>query len=311
MSGELVSLVQKTRRSLSRLAAECARQAADHTPVVEKGERQDALVQQQEALTAALAQRFEPLRAARAVGARLEAPDFAQAAEHAPDHPLVVALATLDHSIEHVRAHPHWRDSCSSLRRCEGSAGVPFSCAPQRCQRLLCSSPSSCARAAAAGAGDGAGAHEPPATCGAASAAAAAKGACPPGTATAPRETEAADEAESSGGGEAGAPAVAAGASEGAIYVRFGVLARRLHPWAREVASRAAEDDECLSQLRDLQMTYWRLRGQLSTPSLESALRANLARYGAEACYALRLVPSPRPEPTQHSPLLPCRHKHA
>ena len=51
MSGELVSLVQKTRRSLSRLAAECARQAADHTPVVEKGERQDALVQQQEALT--------------------------------------------------------------------------------------------------------------------------------------------------------------------------------------------------------------------------------------------------------------------
>ena len=77
------------------------------------------------------------------------------------------------------------------------------------------------------------------------------------------------------------------------------------------MASRAAEDDECLSQLRDLQMTYWRLRGQLSTPSLESALRANLARYGAEACYALRLVPSPRPEPTQHSPLLPCRHKHA
>ena len=74
---------------------------------------------------------------------------------------------------------------------------------------------------------------------------------------------------------------------------------------------RAAEDDECRSQLRDLQMTYWRLRGQLSTPSLESALRANLARYGAEACYALRLVPSPRPEPTQHSPLLPCRHKHA
>ena len=104
MSGELVSLVQKTRRSLSRLAAECARQAADHTPVVEKGERQDALVQQQEALTAALAQQFEPLRAARAVGARLEAPDFAQAAEHAPDHPLVVALATLDHSIAHVRA---------------------------------------------------------------------------------------------------------------------------------------------------------------------------------------------------------------
>ena len=60
MSGELVSLVQKTRRSLSCLAAECARQAADHTPVVEKGERQDALVQQQEALTAALAQQFEP-----------------------------------------------------------------------------------------------------------------------------------------------------------------------------------------------------------------------------------------------------------
>ena len=312
MSGELVSLVQKTRRSLSRLAAECARQAADHTPVVEKGERQDALVQQQEALTAALAQQFEPLRAARAVGARLEAPDFAQAAEHAPDHPLVVALATLDHSIEHVRAHPHWRDSSQQLAEMRGLRGRALQlCAAKVSAPLVQLAEQLRARAAAAGAGDGAGAHGPPATCGAASAAAAAKGACPPGTATAPGETEAADEAESSGGGEAGAPAVAAGASEGAIYVRFGVLARRLHPWAREVASRAAEDDECLSQLRDLQMTYWRLRGQLSTPSLESALRANLARYGAEACYALRLVPSPRPEPTQHSPLLPCRHKHA
>ena len=160
MSGELVSLVQKTRRSLSRLAAECARQAADHTPVVEKGERQDALVQQQEALTAALAQQFEPLRAARAVGARLEAPDFAQAAEHAPDHPLVVALATLDHSIEHVRAHPHWRDSSQQLAEMRGSAGVPFSCAPQ-VSRFLC--PRSSARERPP-AWRRRRAHEPPAT---------------------------------------------------------------------------------------------------------------------------------------------------
>ena len=184
-----------------------------------------------EALTAALAQRFEPLRAARAVGARLEA----RISRRLPStHQITRWLLPSRHSTTRST-----RARAPSLARllaaaC-GDARAPRAC-PSAVRRKRVSA-SCAARRAAARAGcrcrrrgrrratsrprPVARRPLPP------------QPRAPAHRARPPGETEAADEAESSGGGEAGAPAVAAGAARGDLCSLRGSCAQAAPVGAR------------------------------------------------------------------------------
>lgn len=109
----LVSELEETASRLSMDAERCNTMKATSSKLIASLEEETRKLREEEALAQVLDAQLKPVREARGIVPLLEEQERRPSIIHAPDHPLVQALSTLDRSATTIASHSHWRDSAA------------------------------------------------------------------------------------------------------------------------------------------------------------------------------------------------------
>ena len=262
---DIVAQSDKLHARLEGKAAECAALRTDTSEMLSQLGVQMRSLREQAALNEALQAQLAPLEEAKAIGAILDKHSWRDDTPHTPEHPLVVALGTLDASVGHLQAHAHWANSAVHLAQVRSlrarTLRLVASLALRPLDAMTTSVAAELAQQPAAG-GEGAVETGSAADCTAVHAASSSTAAS--GT-NLPEVRKAV---------EGAAPVAAREALETEVlYLRYRELAGRVMCWIGELEARIGDGPEVVTILLETQVAYWRARRVAVSEPVRSALK--------------------------------------